>query len=83
MKVRGWKTITALAAAASLALAIGALPSQAIGAVREQCLRPVDRPGWVYLPGDHLESQAMTGVGAPTGKVQPDAHCSSWRQFWP
>lgn len=29
MKVHGWKTITALAAAASLALAIGAAPSQA------------------------------------------------------
>ena len=28
---------------------------------------------WVYLPGDHVESQAMTGVGAPAGKVQPDA----------
>jgi hypothetical protein len=49
----------------------------------EQCLRPVDRPGWVYLPGDHLESQAMTGVGAPAGKVQPDAHRSPWRRFRP
>jgi hypothetical protein len=29
MKVHRWKTITALAAAASLALAIGAAPSQA------------------------------------------------------
>lgn len=29
------------------------------------------RPGGVYLPGDRVESQAMTGVGAPTGKVQP------------
>ena len=28
-------------------------------------LESVDGPGWVYLPGDHLESQAMTGVGAP------------------
>ena len=49
----------------------------------EQCLRPVDRPGWVYLPGDHLESQAMTGVGAPAGKVQPDAHRSRWRRLGP
>jgi hypothetical protein len=41
---------------------------------REQCLKPMDRPGGVYLPGDRVESQAMTGVGAPAGKVQPDAH---------
>jgi len=33
-----------------------------------QCLRPVDRPGWVYLPGDRVKSQVMTGVGAPAGK---------------
>jgi SnoaL-like domain len=33
MKVHGWKTITALAAAASLALAIGAAPSQAASLV--------------------------------------------------
>jgi hypothetical protein len=37
----------------------------------------------VYLPGDHVESQAMTGVGAPAGKVQPDAHGSPWRGFRP
>ena len=36
----------------------------------EQCLRPVDRLGRVYLPGDRVESQAMTGVGAPAGKVR-------------
>jgi hypothetical protein len=34
-------------------------------AVREQCLRPLDRPGGVYLPGDRVESRTMTGVGAP------------------
>jgi hypothetical protein len=34
MKVHGWKTITALAAAASLALAIGAAPSRAAPAVK-------------------------------------------------
>ena len=34
MKVRGWKTITALAAAAGLALAIGAAPSQAATPVK-------------------------------------------------
>ena len=39
--------------------------------------------GRVYLPGDHLESQAMTGVGAPAGKVQPDAHRSPWRRLRP
>jgi hypothetical protein len=26
----------------------------------------------VYLPGDHVESQARTGAGAPAGKVQPE-----------
>jgi transposase-like protein len=25
----------------------------------------------------------MTGVGAPAGKVQPDAHRSPWRRLWP
>src|SRR5271165_5243291 len=49
----------------------------------EQCLRPVDLLGGVYLPGDRVESQAMTGVGAPAGKVQPDAHRSPWRGFRP
>src|SRR5438477_9131133 len=34
----------------------------------------------VYLPGVRVESQAMTGVGAPAGKVQPDAHRSPWRR---
>src|SRR5262249_6925640 len=38
---------------------------------REQCLRPVDRLGRGVLPGDRVESQAMTGVCAPAGKVQP------------
>jgi len=37
----------------------------------------------VYFPGDRVEPQAMTGVGAPAGKVQPDAHRSPWRRFWP
>src|SRR5690242_17622750 len=36
MKVHRWRTITASAAAASLALAIGAAPSQAIGAAPSQ-----------------------------------------------
>jgi 2-methylisocitrate lyase-like PEP mutase family enzyme len=37
----------------------------------------------VYLPGDRVESQAMTGVGAPAGKVTPDAHRSPWRGLRP
>jgi hypothetical protein len=48
------------------------------GTYGEQCLRPMDRPGRVYLPGDQVESQAMTGVGAPAEKAQPDAHRSPW-----
>jgi hypothetical protein len=52
-------------------------------AMREQCLRPVDGRDGVYLPGDRVESQAMTGVGAPAGKVQPDAHGSPWRRLRP
>jgi hypothetical protein len=31
------------------------------------------------FPVSELRSQAMTGVGAPAGKVQPDAHRSPWR----
>jgi hypothetical protein len=54
-----------------------------LGVRVEQCLRPVDRPGRVYLPGDQVESQAMTGVGASAGKVTPDAHRSPWRRLWP
>ena len=42
MKVRRWKTITALSAAASLALAVGAAPSQAIGAAPPQAATPVE-----------------------------------------
>jgi len=40
MKVHRWKTITALAAAASLALAIGAAPSQAATPVSTKVTRP-------------------------------------------
>src|SRR5207248_3189746 len=54
-----------------------------VRAPQEQCLRPVDGRDGVYLPGDRVESQAMTGVGAPAGKVQPDAHRSPWRRLWP
>jgi hypothetical protein len=66
-----WATISGLLVPAAILFSL------------EQCLRPVDRPGWVYLPGDRLESQAMTGVGAPAGKVQPDAHRSPWRRLRP
>jgi hypothetical protein len=37
----------------------------------------------VYFPGDRVKSQAMTGVGAPAGKVRPDAHRSPWGRIWP
>lgn len=32
----------------------------------------------MYLSGDRGESQAMTGVSAPAGKVKPDTHRSPW-----
>ena len=49
------------------------------GTYGEQRLRLMDRPGRVYLPGDQVESQAMTGIGAPAEKAQPDAHRSPWQ----
>jgi len=35
------------------------------------------------FPVSESRSQAMTGVGAPAGKVQPDAHRSPWRRLRP
>jgi len=35
------------------------------------------------FPVSESRSQAMTGVGAPAGKVPPDAHRSPWRRFRP
>jgi hypothetical protein len=62
----------------SLAALIGIAAAE--GAMLETC---GSAGKWVYLPGDRVESQAMTGVGAPAGKVLPDAHRNPWRRFWP
>ena len=35
------------------------------------------------FPVTESRSQAMTGVDAPAGKVQPDAHRSPWRWLRP
>ena len=48
MKVLRWKTITALAAAASLALAIGAAPSRVLLATLDDALAVAERPN---MPG--------------------------------
>ena len=50
----------------------------------EQCLRPVDGRGeGCTFPVTESSLKQMTGVGAPAGKVQPDAHRSAWRGLRP
>jgi len=66
MKVHRWKTITALAAAASLALAIGAAPSQAVPAVKgtkvSACLSASDLSR-LPLTDRHLTEREKCNLG--------------------